>query len=203
MNLFGAASSEGFAVNLIRAQVPPAWIRRSLASAVVAVSAFNAFLCLWLVGSSLVFLIQSSRLQGKFQGQLSAPGSLQALKDQALALTEQGEIDRAQISAALNLQRQHFPVSSKLAVLAKTLPPRIWISQVSGERADRSMDIQAVYLVAPSSPERLPAKQWIEAVRADPVFRNGLKSADLKSANRKSQRSGDLFFFEVAAEWAR
>lgn len=191
----------GFAINFLRRQVTPAWVRRSLATGVVASLALNGFLCLWLLGSSVVFFLQSSRLQGRLQSRLSAPGALQALKDQAQALEEQGGHDLAQINTALNLQGQGFPVAAKLAVLAKTLPSRIWIAQVSGDRAERAIGIQAVYVVDPSSPERLPAKQWIEAVQADPSFRSGLRGVDLKGSKRKSQRGGDLFLFDIASEW--
>ncbi len=192
---------EGFAINFLRRQATPAWVRRSLATGVVAALVLNAFLFLWLLGGSMVFFLKSSRLQGKFQSRLSAPGTLQTLKGQAQALEEQGGHDLAQINTALNLQREHFPVAARLAALAKTLPSRIWIGQISGDRADRSIGIQAVYVVDPSSPERLPAKQWIEAVQAHPSFRSGLRGVDLKGSKRKSQGGSDLFLFDIAAEW--
>ena len=63
------------------------------------------------------------------------------------------------------------------------------------------MTVHAVYLIDPNRPYELPAKEWIEALRTDPRFREGLTRLELGSSSRTAQGRAELFAFELVAQW--
>ena len=109
--------------------------------------------------------------------------------------------DLARLTAMIAQQQPRFPVAGKVAALTKTLPPRTWITKISGKNDSRTLAIQAAYLVNPDAPYELPTKAWMQALRADAYFSSGLNRLELKSSARKKQGLAELALLELVAEW--
>ena len=197
------ATGEIFAVNFIRKEVMPQQVRRGLAYGLAGYLALNALLLVWMTLASFIFFVQAHLLQARLQNHLLSPTALTALRQEMQSLQERASQDLTQFNSALGLQHQRFLVGGKLAALAKTLPSRTWITQLSGKRAERAIDVQAAYLIDPDAPYSIPTKRWIEALRAEPSFKNGLKWLDLGTSSRKAQGGNELFVFDLSAEWGR
>ncbi len=197
------AHREGFAINFIRQENLPPWVRLASVYGVLGYVGVNILLAVWLIGGSAVFSFQAPRLQAHLQGRLPNPAALAVLKQGMQDLDDQAVLDLAQFNAASNLERQRFLVGGKLAALAKTLPARTWVMQMSGQRAERSIDLQAAYVVDSGTPYKIPAKDWVQALQADPVFKQGLKGVSIGSSSRKTQGNSELFLFDLSADWQR
>ena len=109
--------------------------------------------------------------------------------------------DAAQFQTAIALKRQQVPVAGKLAGLTKTLPARVWVTQLSGNQGGRSVTLQGACLIDPDAPYEVPIKKWMAALKADPQFGSGLRSLNLESSSRKAQGKAQLLVFELSAEW--
>ena len=196
-------SSSGFTINFVRRENLPAWVRLLSAYGVMGYLAVSLLLSIWLIGGTAVFFFQAHHLRADLQGRLPNPAALAVLKQEMQDLDDQATLDLSQFNALSNLQKQRFPVGGKLAALAKTIPARTWVMQMSSQRAERSIDIQAAYLVDSGTPYRIPAKKWVQALQEDPVFKKGLRGVSIGSSSRKTQGDSELYFFNLSADWQR
>ena len=194
---------EGFAINFVRGETLPPWVRLASAYAVISTLAVGLLLALYLVVASAAFFFQSHQLQAKLRGRLPTPAALAVLKQEMQELDDQAVFDLAQFKTFSNLQKQRFLAGERLAALARTLPARTWVVQISGQRAERSMDLQAAYLVDSGTPYKIPAKNWVQDLQADPVFKNGLRGVSIGSSSRKTQGNSELYLFNLSADWQR
>ena len=92
-------------------------------------------------------------------------------------------------------------MAAKLSGLTRTLPPRTWLTNLSGDRSGRTMTIQAAYLINPDAPYDLPTKAWLAALRDDPGFREGLTRLEMGQSSRKRVGDAELFHFDLEAAW--
>lgn len=187
-----------FSINFLRHQTLPRYLRSVLVYGALGYLAVNAALMVGLL--ALGFHTEATR-QRLVQGQLSAPASVTAMAREMEALQERATQDLAKLDILTTLQTQRFPVGGKLAALTSTLPGRTWITGLSGDRKERSMTVQAAYLINPDSPYDLPAKLWMDALSADPRFGRGLRRLELGASAKKKQGRVELFTFELMAEW--
>ena len=193
----------GFAINFVRRENLPAWVRLVSAYGVIGYLAVGVLLSVVLVGGTVICLFQSHHLRTELRGRLPNPAALAVLKQEMQDLDDQAVLDLAQLNTVSRLQKQRFLVGGKLAALAKTLPARTWVMQMSGRRAERSVDVQAAYLVDSGTPYRIPAKKWVQALQADPVFKKGLRDVSVGASSRKTQGESELYLFNLSMDWQR
>lgn len=185
---------EPFAINFIRShswKVQAKWI---LSVAAVVYLAVNLVAALVLLGSFFHLSHQRSP-----HGVASPAVVVQDMSE----LQAQAKQQLAGLNTVIAAQQQQFPTAGKLAALANTLPARTWITGMDSAREARTLRIHALYAIDPEQPFELPAKGWIDALRADPVFGQQLKQLSLEHSSRESHGKVELFSFELAAEWTR
>ncbi len=194
---------EVFSINFIRHETLPRQVRRALVFVGLGYLCLNLTVMCGLIGASMYSRGEWGTLQSQVQGQMPSKDVLSALKQNMKTLHERAAQDLATLNVITALQQQRFVVGGKLSALTKTLPARTWITDLSGTREERSIKIQAAYLVDPDRPYELPTKRWIGALKADSAFSQGLKRLDLGATSRKTQGKAELFLFELTAEWKR
>ena len=186
---------EAFAINFTRPHALKAHAQRMLPAVTLGYLVVHVVACLVLVANA-------GSLWSRRHG-FPTPTAPAAVVQEVTALQQQAQQQLVELNAVITTQQQQFPVAGKLAALAKTLPPRTWITHIEGKRDDRAVTIQVLYIIDPEKPYALPAKGWIETLKADPVFGRQLKRLLLQRSSRESRGKADLFNFELAAEWSR
>ena len=194
-------SGEVFSINFIRHETLPVHIRRAGIYAALGYVAVNLLIALGLLGMVAHFRGEARRLQVAIQGPRPSAEAVKARQQAMQTLSGRASDQLAKLQKVIAIQEQRFPVAGKLASLTKTLPPRAWITGITGSRDERTLRVQAAYLIDPEQPSTLPAKAWIDALKADEQFRQGLKRLELGSSSRKTQGNAKLFEFELIAEW--
>ena len=194
-------SGEVFSINFIRHETLPVHIRRAGIYAALGYVAVNLLIALGLFGMAVQLNGRARGLAAELQGPRPSAEALRAGRQAMAALSVRGADQLARLQRIVGIQQQRFPVAGKLAGLARTLPPRTWITSIIGSRDERTLRIQAMYLIDAENPSSFPAKAWIEALKADEGFRQGLQRVELGSSSRKTQGEARLFEFELIAEW--
>ncbi len=190
------SSQEVFSINFIRREVVPFRVRRVLVYAGFGSLVINLALMIGL----LVFAGQTRHEAQRVRVQMGV-NTARAPNDEMETLRERTADNLARLNTLIGLQRSRFYVGSKLAALTRTLPARTWITSLSSERKGRTLLIHACYLVNSEKPYDLPTKGWIEALKADPVFGQGLTRLELAGTSRKRQGDAELFTFDLTAAW--
>lgn len=193
--------TEVFSINFIRHETLPVHIRRAGIYAALGYVAVNVVVALGLIVMAASLRGQSRGLQISLQGPRPSAEALKARQQAMQTLAGRAGDQLARLQKVIAVQQQRFPVAGKLAALTKTLPPRAWITGIAGSRDGRTLRIRAAFLIDPEQPSLLPAKAWIDALKADEQFRHGLKRLELGSSSRKTQGNAKLFEFELMAEW--
>lgn len=160
----------------------------------------NALVLLWLLALAFSAVEHAHRVQVSLGG-VGRPVNLREIPQEMEGLQDQAVRDLVMLSNAKLLQQQRLLVAGKLSAVSQTLPPRTWITGLSGDRNTRTIRIDAVYLIDPANPYELPAKAWMEALRNDAAFSRDLKRLELEDSSRKIQGSAELFAFRLVAEW--
>jgi len=194
-------TSEVFSINLIRRQLtlPP---RKIVLYVALAYLGFQAVWTVGLLGTAAHSFVKRFELQHALEKHGLDLSSLKALRSEVETLSHEAEDHAGEFTSILALEKKRFPIGGKLAALTETLPSRTWITQLSADQDQRLFKIQAVYAVDPAKPFELPAKKWMEALKADPRFGSGLKRMDLESSSRVgSQDKISLYTFDLVAEW--
>ena len=200
IRLPSASPAPTFSINFIRQERIPLSVRRLLVSILLGYLAVNAVLFVALTGTAVSAHLQWRALRRTLQAAPSADAGNEIGRDMA-RLQDQAQEDLATLTAGVAQQRQRFPVAGKLAALTKTIPPRTWITSLSGKRDGRTLAIRAAYVVDPAAPYTLPMKGWMDALKADPSFGRGLKQLRLAASSRKTQGAAELVVFEMLADW--
>ena len=107
----------------------------------------------------------------------------------------------AELDVAIAVQKNHFHVSEKLAVFGKTLPEKVWVSSVKTDRSKKSIAVQALYIGREDEPYKVPSKEWMAALKADPVFGRHLKRLEMVESPQRVERKAELYSFGLLAEW--
>ncbi len=188
------AGEEVFSINFVRPHPLKACAQRILPRALLVYVTINVA-----VGFALV--VTTCSLWYRYHTLPTA--SLSALPRETAELQQQVAQSLVELNTAIVVQRQRFPVAGKLAAMANTLPPRTWITGIKGKREGRTIKIQALSVIDPEKPYQLPAKGWIDGLRADPVFGRQLKRLLLGASSRESRGKVELFRFELLAEWSQ
>ena len=184
-----------FSINFIRHRTLPHAIRRTLTYAALGYLTIHLILMLALLGSAWSAYAQRRQVQA------AAGVAARASDPEMVSLQQRALKHLATLQNTIALQQQGFPVAAKWAALTKTLPPRTWITEVSGLRDHRTMTIHAAYLIDSQVPYEVPIKAWVETLKADPAFGPGLKRLEMTNSARKSQGRATLDEFELVAEW--
>lgn len=192
---------EVFSINFIRRETFSRRARRRLVWAAVGYLMAHAIVMCLLVGSALYAGVHAESLKAQVRQHLPSGVETKGVQQQLNVLSQRASEELAGLNTRIARQRERFAVGSKLAVLTKTLPPRTWITNLSGGRKDRTLTLQVVYLVNPDAPRELPIKGWVDTLKADPVFRQGLKGIDVGSSSRKRQGKAELLSFQLTIQW--
>ncbi len=192
---------EGFAINFIRRESHPTGIRLVSAYAVIGYLTVSTLLAIGLIVISAIFVIQSHQLQADLRSRLPNPAALALFKKEMRELDHQMVSELGQFNTIANLKKQRFLVGEKLTALGKTLPAKTWVVQISGQRMARSIDLQAAYLLDSGTAYKVPANQWVQALRDEPLFNQGLKAVESSSSSRKRQGDSELLLFNLSADW--
>ena len=187
-----------FSINFIRREMFSLRLRRLGVLVLLGYLAVNVLLAVVLTGTAFVSFTQWQALSHRHQGAVVPAGAAGGVGQQMEA---QAKEDLSRLTAMIGLQQARFPIAGKLAALTKTLPPRTWITKISGKHDSLTLAIRASYLVNPEEPFGLPTKAWMESLKADAYFSAGLKHLELKSSSRKKQGIAELVVLELAAEW--
>ena len=190
-----------FSINLIRHQTLSLRVRRTLAYLGLGYLLANAVALVVLLAVAATTSQQIHRTRVQLTTQAPSASAVEVVRREMETVQQRATEELARLQAMVSQQQQRFPVGGKLAALARTVPPRTWITGLSGARKDRTLTIRAAYLVDPDQPHALPTKGWLEALRADAAFGPGLKRLEMASSTRTSQGRAELFTFELVAEW--
>lgn len=192
-----------FSINFVRGRVMPQRLRPWLAGLGIGYVVISAALAIALIGWSVhlrhrrhELLLWSSMGEG-----MPSSAALERMRADVAALHREAAASLRQIQPLLVRAQRRFPLAGRLAALAKTVPARAWISHLSGDRADRALTIDAVYLVDPEGPDALPITAWMETLRADPSFGHHLKRFEVGTSSRKMQGRAELVMFQLIAQW--
>lgn len=186
-------SSEIFSINFIRSEFVPYRVRRIAVYVILAYLAANLAFTALLVGSGIFSSIEGRWLKAT----LSHPSPSEDID--SLYARMVGQLN--QFNSVTHFMKQRFPVAPKLTALAETLPARTWIQNLAANRESRTLKVQAIYLIDPAKPYDLPSKGWVEALKKNPHFNQGLKRLELGPSSRTARGEAKLFFFELVAEW--
>ena len=191
--------TENFSINFARRQILPEGVRRAGAYAVVGFLGFQVLLAAWLVSGSMSAFAQSQYLEARLRKQAVAPSG--SLAKEMQGLQQHAAANLARMNTAVAIEQEQFPAAGKLAVLAKTLPARTWVTGLSSSRGKRNLTVQARALIDPAKPNQIPAGSWVEALKADPKFSRGLKRISVGASTRGKQGQAEYADFELNAEW--
>jgi hypothetical protein len=183
-----------FRVNFVRGQTTPRQLRAGLLLASAVWIGLNTVALIGLTGSGMQAIQERFSLG-------AATTSREAVREMAVLYSE-GQQRVADLNAHLALRRQELPLGGKLAALTRTLPARVWVTELAAGRKDRTLRLRAAYLLDDDRPSELPAGPWIAALKADPAFAAGLTRLDLGASSRQTQGRAELFTFELLAEWS-
>ena len=191
--------AEGFFINFKRREVLPSQVRRVAAYVALGFLAIQGVIAFGLLSGSFLAFAHGQYLESQLRRKMPASsGSFaQEMKVQQHHATE----NLSRLNAAIALEEGQFPVAGKLAALAKTLPDRTWITGLSENRAKRSITVKVRTLVDLAKPNLLPANAWMQALKADPQFAQGLRRIALSPSSRGKQGDVEVADFELTAEW--
>jgi len=198
-----ATASHPFAINFIRRRFIPQQTRSRLVYTGLGYLALHGLVLIVFLLVATVSWVQSGRLRRHLSanGILAANGA-NTMQDIGM-LQMWAQEDVARLNRITELQHERLPIAGKLAALARTIPPRTWITRASGSREHGTISVEAVYLNDPDAPYHLPMKEWIEALQADPAFQDGLEALDFENVSRKTQGVAEVFLFELVGAWKR
>ena len=197
------SQAEIFSINFLRHETLPLSVRRTLLSLAVVYLVVQMAIAIGLVMTAFAYGRDSFLLHRRIAYQSPTSPSVKSLRKDMQVVHAAADQELAQLNRFLALQRERFPVSGKLGALTKTLPPRTWITELSGNRERHAMTIRAAYLIDPDNPYALPTKEWVGALKQDPAFSLGLKRLELGTSSHKTQGRAEVFTFELLAEWAQ
>ncbi|MDP3704148.1 MAG: hypothetical protein Q8R78_07145 [Candidatus Omnitrophota bacterium] len=176
-------------------------MRRGLLAGGIGWLGLNALVLAGLVAMMGVAFQQSATLQQDVKAQVASAATVGGASQEMDALRERASENLARLNTVIAQEAQRFPVAAKLSGLTRTLPPRTWLTNLSGDRSGRTMKIQAAYLINPDAPYDLPTKTWLAALRDDPGFREGLTRLEMGQSSRKRVGDAELFLFDLEAAW--
>ena len=180
-----------FTINFIRGRTVAPRLRSALVGLGLAYLAANVVAAVWLIGLAVSLTAQRA----------SAPAAAGAVTAERQSLYDEAQAEANRLNGVIGREAARFRVGGKLAVLTSTLPTRTWITGIAGDREQRTLTIGAAYLIDPERPYELPTTAWLDALKADARFSQGLERLELVSSSRTTQGRAELLVFEVAAEW--
>ena len=189
-----------FSINFARHATLPLRLRQALAWLTVGYLFAGAVCCCLLLGLTLWTHLDAGRLQQRLDSPVESVAA-QASRQEMAELTAQTTLQITELQAMSAQLATRFPVGAKLAAVTTTLPARTWVTGLDATRDARTLTIKAAYLIDPEHPYELPTTRWIEALKADPAFGQGLKRLDLRDSSRETQGRAELFVFTLSAEW--
>ena len=195
------ANAAVFSINFLRHEVPSVGLRRAGMLATLGVVAANVAVLLVLLGMAVSLQQHERAMRAELKASGSRANSIGAVMAELRPLQARASDNLSALQHAIVAQRGRFALSGKLAVLASTLPARTWIARLSGDRGERALTIEAVYVIDPAAPTDLPINAWMSALKADPRFSEGLQKLEMVSSTRAAQGRAQLMRFTLGAAW--
>lgn len=196
-----SSSTAVFSINFIRNEFLSLRTRRILVYAALGYLALNIFWAVGLIGQAFYLNAKAANI-GRQIGNVAPSAVFQKETTSEMeTLYDRAIQDLGRVKTVNNFMKRRFLNTAKWDAVTQTLPARTWISEISGDRETRTLNIHAMYLVDPAQPYELPTKNWMQVLRADPRFSRGLKRLELGSSFQKTQGAAELFSFEWIAEW--
>ena len=192
------AGGEVFAINFARRALVPVRIQWFVAAAAVLSLSLNVLVLLGLVVNETM----AEKALGEVTARLGESGLSSVTVLEMQELHQRASYDLATLKIATGMAEQQLPAADKLAALSRTLPARTWITKIAGDWAERRITVSARFLVDAENPYELPSKAWIDALRADAGFSQGLRRSELTSSSRQGLGKADVFAFDLVAEWS-
>ena len=193
--------SEVFSINFLRHDTLSSQVRSALLAGGIGWLGLNALVLAGLLVMMGVAFQQSLALKQDVKAQMTSAATVSGASEEMDALRERASENLARLNTVIAQEAQRFPVGAKLSGLTRTLPPRTWLTNLSGDRSGRTMKIQAAYLINPDAPYDLPTKGWLAALRDDSGFREGLTRLEMGQSSRKRVGDAELFLFDLEAAW--
>lgn len=194
-------SHEIFSINFVRRGFVPFSVRRFFVYLGFAYFGIQMLALITLIVTAAYANIRENQLRHAIQRELSPNIRMEEMKSEMDFLRQVAADRVVQLNKTNQMQNDHFFFASEFAAIAKTLPPRTWVTQLAGNRGNRSITLQASYLVDPQKPYQLPNKPWLDALKADPDFGRGLKSLVMTRTSQSNAGKAEICTFEFLAEW--
>ena len=194
-----AVSRGVFSINFMRHQLPSAGLRRAGMLATLGIVAANAIVLMILLGMAVHLQQQESQARAGLRA--SGMRTATAIAEELRPVQARAAENLKEMRAMIHAQQGRFPLAGKLAALASTVPPRTWIAKLEGSRNDRTLKIEAMYVINPSAPTDLPIKDWMNALKADARFGKNLRKLEMASSARAAQGRAEVMRFTLTAEW--
>ena len=193
--------NEVFSINFIRREFVPLSIRRAVIYGAFVFLLINAAILLGMI----VFAVQSHSelhaIQKILAREIPTKAAMADLRQDLSILETRAGTHTQQLDAVASFQKDRLWAGEKLDAIAETLPARTWVTQIAGAEAQKTFTIQAIYLIDPKKPYELPIKGWMEKLKGNPQFREGLSRFELTNSSRKLQGNAEVCDFQMIAEW--
>ena len=192
-----------FSINFARQEILPPSVKRCLAYLVLGYLAVNVFAAVFFMAVTFRMYQEQRQLALDLQSTALSPKAIADLRHEWKSLKKEVSSHLVRLNSAIAIEKERFGLAEKLAGLSRTLPPRTWIAALGGNRSGRTLTVQALYVGKPDEPYKVPGKEWIEALKADPAFGSGLKRIELAQPPQRVQKKAELYSFGLVAEWAQ
>ena len=192
-----------FSINLVRREILPYRVGKLLVYFASGSILVNLFVLFVLIATVFGTYLKAEHLEQILKGKFPAIVDVERLKPEMKELQKEVLGCLSRLNSVIGLEKENFRAADKLAGLTRTMPGRTWITQLSGDRSNGTVTIEASYLIKPDSPYQLPTKQWIETLQKDPDFGSGLKHVELKKSSQKTQGKSEVYSFQLLAEWTK
>ncbi len=197
----GGKSSDVFAINLIRSRSFFHLNRRVLSFLTLGYFIAQGLLFLGLVFWGLGLGVKTFQLDQSFRRAFPLSVSGTEFQTQLNQLSQRARASLAELKTAVAIEKDKFRIAGKLAGIARTIPVRTWVSSIRLDASERSMNIEAGFLVDPADPDRLPVKGWIDALAKDPGFGPWLKKIEQIHSSENQKGQAEICLFEIQAGW--
>jgi Tfp pilus assembly protein PilN len=194
-------SPDIFAVNFIRSRSFGATHRRLIIFVMLGYFVAQGLILIALVLWGLGFRDEAVRYNRNFQMAFPSISSSEDYSEQLNQLTRRAEASLAGLKEAIAIEKDKFRVAGKLAGIVRTLPMRTWVTSVRFDAAERTLSVEAVFLVDEKAPDQEPMKEWTEALKKDPGFGAGLKKIELVRSTQAQKGDAEILVFEIKAGW--
>ena len=192
---------EAFSINLIRSKNFFVLHRQMIFFTALAYLMAQSLLFLFLFFWGMGLQVEAIKLHRDFQKEFPSGSSEKEFEAHLDDLYEKAGVSLKDLDAVIAIEKDKFQIAGKLAGIARTIPPRTWVTSIKLDGWRRSMMLEARFLVDVADPYQLPTKKWIDALKNDPTFGEGLEQIDYLQSSQTQVGHAEIGFFEIEARW--